>query len=105
MKTPDNPSLPLVLPRSIGKAVLLVLAAGLICGLAYFAWVGSRLAYSSPIGDMFIALYSLVCGLFGAMTALWTHLALINRRNTKIMAFTGSIALLLAIVTSSFFWR
>lgn len=105
MKTPDKPRIPLVLPRSMSKAVLLVLAAGLICGLAYFAWVGSRLAYSSPIGDLFSAFYSFVCGLFGAMTALWTHLAIINRRNAKVAVFTGSIALLLAIMTSSFFWR
>ena len=41
----------------------------------------------------------------GAMTALWTHLAIINRRNAKVAVFTGSIALLLAIMTSSFFWR
>jgi hypothetical protein len=89
----------------MSKAVLIVLSSGLISGLAHFALAGSRLDYSSPIGDMFLVLFSFVCSGFGAMTVLWTHLAIINRGNFKITAFAGSIALLLAVVTFSFFWR
>lgn len=71
--------------------------------MALFVFAGYRLSYSSPIGDMFLLLYAVGCGLFGMMTAAWGTIAALNRKNIKIFAFTGSIALLLGIVTISFF--
>ncbi len=73
--------------------------------MAFFVFAGHRLAYSSPIGDMFLLLYALGCGFFGLMTAAWGIVAVINRKNKKIFAFTGSISILLGIVTLSFFWE
>ncbi|MEI8293847.1 MAG: hypothetical protein WCG66_07625 [bacterium] len=93
----------LTLPRSWPKAALLSICCGAICGMAFFVLAGSRLAYSSPIGDMFLFLYALGCGTFGMMTAAWGTVAALNRKNKKIFAFTGSITLLLGIVTFSFF--
>jgi hypothetical protein len=71
--------------------------------MAFFVFAGDRLAYSSPIGDMFLVLYAFGCGVFGMMTAAWGTIAALNTKNKKIFAFTGSIALLLGIVTISFF--
>jgi hypothetical protein len=93
----------LILPRSLPKAALFSICCGVICGMAFFVFAGHRLAYSSPIGDMFLLLYALGCGFFGLMTAAWGIVAFINRKNKKIFVFTGSISILLGIVTLSFF--
>jgi hypothetical protein len=94
---------PLTLPRSWPKALLLSLFCGVICGMAFFVFAGSRLPYSSPIGDMFLFLYSFVTGIFGMMTVAWGIVASLNRKNRKILVFTGSVTVLLGIVTISFF--
>jgi hypothetical protein len=93
----------LALPRSWPKAALLCLCCGVICGMAFFVFAENRLPYSSPIGDMFLFLYSLGAGLFGMMTVVCGTVAILNRKNTKILVFGGSITILLAIVTISFF--
>lgn len=103
MKIPDRKLPMLILPRSMAKAVLLVLAAGLATGLAFYACTGPQLPYVSPFGDFFLLLYAFVCGLFGGMTALWALVAVLNRGNRKTAAFTASVAFLLAVVTISFF--
>jgi len=71
--------------------------------MGFFVFAGHRLAYSSPFGDMFLILYALGCGHFGMMTAAWGTIAALNKKNIKIFAFTGSIAILLGIVTLPFF--
>jgi hypothetical protein len=71
--------------------------------MAFFVFAGNRLPYSSPIGDMFLFIYSLGAGLFGMMTVIWATVAILNRKNTKILVFCGSISILLAIGTISFF--
>jgi hypothetical protein len=93
----------LTLPRSWLKALLLSLCCGVICGMAFFVFAGSRLPYSSPIGDMFLFLYSFVTGAFGMMSVAWGIIATLNKHNKKTLVFTGSIAILLGIVTISFF--
>ncbi len=98
----NSPKSRLVLPRSPAKAGLLVLAVGILCGVAHFAFVGSRHAGLSPFGDLFVIVYALACGFFGAMTSLWTLVAFLNRRDSKIATFIGFGALLLAVFTHSF---
>jgi hypothetical protein len=93
----------LTLSRSWLKALLLSLCCGVICGMAFFVFAGSRLPYSSPIGDMFLFLYSFVTGAFGMMTFGWGIVAALNRKNKKILVFAGSITILLGVVTISFF--
>ncbi len=89
-------------PIYLLKVLLFSIACGFICGMTFFV-VNIHLAGSSPIGDGFLILYSVGCGLFGAMTAGWATAAVISRKNKKIMAFTGSVAILLGIATLSFF--
>jgi hypothetical protein len=90
-------------PQSWLKALLLSLRCGVICGMAFFVFAGTRLPYSSPIGDMFLFLYSFVTGAFGMMTFGWGIVAALNRKNKKILVFAGSITILLGVVTISFF--
>jgi len=71
--------------------------------MAFFVFAGTRLPYSSPIGDMFLFLYSFVTGAFGMMTFGWGIVAALNRKNKKILVFAGSITILLGVVTISFF--
>jgi len=49
--------------------------------MAFFVFAGTRLPYSSPIGDMFLFLYSFVTGAFGMMTFGWGIVAALNRKN------------------------
>lgn len=92
-----------IFPRSLPKMALFAIACGMICGLAFFVFSSARLAYSSPFADGFLLLYSAGCAIFGTMTATWASMAVINRKNKKVMAFTGSVAILLAAVPFSFF--
>ena len=52
--------------------------------MAFFVFAGTRLPYSSPIGDMFLFLYSFVTGAFGMMTFGWGIVAALNRKNKDI---------------------
>ena len=92
----------LILPRSWPKAALFSISCGIICGMAFFLFAGNRLPYSSPMGDMFLILYALGCGVFGMMTAVWGTVAALNRNNKKVFAFTGLMAILLGVATLSF---
>jgi hypothetical protein len=93
----------LVLPNSIPKACGLCLLGGLITGWAYFLVVGSSTMGSSPIGTMWVLVYSVAVGLFACMAFAWAVIAFVNRGNRKICFFSLAIALMLVLVVLFFF--
>ena len=93
----------LVLPSSIPKVGGLCLLGGLITGWVYFLVVGSSIVGLSPIGAMWVLLYSIAVGLFASMASAWAVVAVVNRGNRQICFASLTVVVLLVLVLISFF--
>jgi hypothetical protein len=90
-------------PKSVWKWLVLSISVGVLVGVFCILWVGHRLPFGAPIGDLFLLVRGILSGFFAFVAMVWISCALMNRGKKTWFLWAFLASLFFAAASFSFF--